>query len=248
MKYNPYTASSLGTFAQCPRKFKYYKIDKIKVPRVRTDALVRGELIHLFLEHNEDDLSKQIPRIKYLQKRDKGITKELVKESYDIFTRYKNGPIGKKYLSLKSLGRELKIALKIENKTLVPCKYDDPDAIYRGLIDAVFVDTDTDKVYIIDWKSGKDKSTGTYKQTPDQLLYYASWYFTNFPVDNISIVYAFVEHNTELKYELTRDRVKHYNKLLLKNISEVEKEQQFPKEESPLCDYCDYQDHCMKDF
>jgi RecB family exonuclease len=248
MKYNPYSASALGLFNQCPRKFKFYKIDKVKIPWIRTDALVRGELVHLLLEYYDKDINFQIQEIKKLQKKDTAINKDLIKESFNIYKRFKNTDLGKKLLSYKSLGREMKIALKIQDKILTPCDYSNKDAIFRGMIDSIFVDIQTDEVFIIDWKTGKDKSEGDYKQSPDQLLYYASWYFTNFPVDKISIMYVFVEHeNKYLKYELTRDRINYYNKMLLSNIAEVEREKEFPKIETALCDWCDYQDHCMKE-
>jgi RecB family exonuclease len=248
MKYNPYSASALALFEQCPRKFKFYKIDKVKVPWIRTDALVRGEIVHLLLEHYDKDKKFQIQEIKKLQKKDTAINKDLVKQSFDIYNRFRDTDLGKEILLYKPLGREMKIALKIQDKNLIPCDYKDKDTIFRGMIDAIFVNTETDEVFIIDWKTGKDKSTGDYKQAPDQLLYYASWYFANFPVDNISIMYVFVEHeNKYLKYDLSRDRLSHYNKMLLTNIAKCEREENFEKIESQLCDWCEYQDLCINE-
>ena len=44
--------------------------------------------------------------------------------------------------SFKTLARELPVALKIENGKLVPCEFLDKNVIYRGYIDACFVDLD----------------------------------------------------------------------------------------------------------
>jgi len=251
MKYNPYSASSLGVFEQCPRKFKYQKIDKIPVEFVKTDALIKGTLIHLLLEYNELSTKDKVQKIKNLKNskeyKNVHISNELIKESFSIYNNFKKNNLHKELFSKKSLGKEIPCALKIENKSLVPCNFFDKDIIYRGYIDAVFVDEETNIVYIVDWKTGKDKSTGDYKQTPDQLIYYAAWYFSKFPIDTIKVKYIFVEHGTELEYTMTKDRLPYYNKMLLSNISKIEKCQDFEKNETSLCDWCDFQDYCIKD-
>jgi CRISPR/Cas system-associated exonuclease Cas4 (RecB family) len=257
MKYNPYTASSLGIFAQCPKKFKYAKIDKIPVQSVETPALIKGKLVHLFLEHHElplIDKLKQVKKLKYqkryLNPEDNSkslITNDLIKESVKIYNNFIKTDLGKQILSYKKLAVELPCALKINDKKLEPSNFQDKDNIYRGYIDACFVNEKTDEVYIIDWKTGADKSKGDYQQSPDQLMYYATWYFTNFPVDTIYIRYVFVEHGTYLEFKMTRDRLKHYNAMLLKKVHEVENEEEFPKVHSALCDYCDFYEVCIKD-
>ena len=78
-------------------------------------------------------------------------------------------------------------------------------------------------------------------------MYYATWFFANFPVDTIYIKYVFVEHGTDLEFKMTRDRLKHYNAMLLKKVHEVENEEEFPKVHSALCDYCDFYEVCIKD-
>jgi len=42
--------SSISTYQACPRKFKYQKIDKLKIDTDQSEALVFGSLVHLFLE------------------------------------------------------------------------------------------------------------------------------------------------------------------------------------------------------
>ena len=71
MKYNPYSASSISTFLQCPRKFKYSKIDKIPVEFRETLALTKGKIIHSLLEHHNKSLKEKIE----ILKNDKDINK-----------------------------------------------------------------------------------------------------------------------------------------------------------------------------
>ena len=103
-------------------------------------------------------------------------------------------------------------------------------------------------VRIVDFKTGADRSQGQYKQKPDQLMNYASYWFTKFPVDTIIICYVFVEHNTTLEYTLTRDKLKAYNKALIAPIVKAERATSFPKELSPLCNFCEFYSHCNDDI
>jgi len=248
LKYAPYSASKLAVFDQCKRKFKYKYIDKIKTPFKPSVALTKGNIVHSFLEHHELSLADKILKIK----KEKQIiespffTKELIKECVNIYTNYLATKQGQDNFNNKTLGNELKIAL---NKKLEPCEYYSPDALFRGFIDRIDVDLNTDIVYIKDYKTGKNKSEGPYKLTFNQLMYYAAWYFAKFPVDTIIIKYDFVEHNHE-PYDkiLTRENLTKYKKFLVKSILGPEKCESWNKNITPLCDWCDFQRHCDMDM
>jgi len=249
MKYAPYSASRLATYEQCPRKFKYKYVDKIKLPfEEHSLALTRGKIIHHLLEyHNKLTLKESIDKLKFDDDINTSpyFTKEVIKECIQVYRKFVETDIAKSIFGDFELGTELKVAL---NKKLEPCEYLDKDTLFRGLIDRVVVDKTTDLVRIIDWKTGKDKSGSSgIKQTPDQLMHYGSWYFAKFPVDKIKIVYVFVEHNTTLEYTLTRERVQDYKKALLLPIIKAEKDEVFEKITSPLCDYCEFRDVCNGD-
>jgi len=249
MKFAPYTASKLNLFKQCNRRFKYKYVDKLPIHFVPTLPLTKGKIVHLFLEHHS------LPNKEKFQKliTDRDITKsefytkELVQECFLIYQNFTKTDLGKRLLLYKNLGNELHIGL---DKSTKETQYLSNDVMFRGIIDSVFVDTETNIIYCIDWKTGKDKSEGKYKQPPDQLLYYASWYFEKFPVDTIVISYVFVEHeNKELSYTLTRDNSNRYKKFLIKSIIAVEKENIFEKDETKvLCDYCEFQEYCENDL
>ena len=249
MKYAPYSPSAISTFQQCPRKFKFYKIEKVQVPKRDTKALTRGKIIHSFLEHQPVSWKEKID----ILKKDKDIrtskyfNKNIIKDCIKVYDDFIQTPLGKEIFSFKNLANELHCGLKIENKQIVPCGYNDMYAFFRGKIDAVFVNENTDEIYVIDWKTGKDRSDGIYKQNPEQLLYYGTWYFHNFPVDKINIKYIFVEHGTYLEYPMYRENMDQYNKVLLQNINNIEKCEDFYKVESGLCQYCDYYDLCNKE-
>jgi len=244
MKYSPYSASRIALWNQCPRSFKYSYIDKI--PREPQDdtPLKKGFCTHLFLENHTAKFSKE--KILKEIKKEK-IPKEIVIESKRIYNDFIQSSLGKKIFSYFPLGAELDVGLKIENKNIVTCDFLDPDCVFRGKIDYVCVDRETDKVFIIDWKTGKDRSAGQFAQKPDQLIYYAAWYFHNFPVDEIELMYVFVEHGTFSTYTMKRENLNTYIKFLLKNIRNIEVDSRFEKHITKLCDYCGWKKYCDGD-
>lgn len=244
MLYNPYSPSKIGSWESCPRKFKYRYIDKIKTPRLDKDYFTLGHIVHSLLEHSDKNTKEQIEFIKHDRDiiRSEFYTKDMVKKCFGIYNKFKNTSLGETLLSYKPLGKELSVAL---DKKLKPCDYNDKNALFRGYIDAVFGNEETDEIFIVDWKTGSDKSEGMYKQSPDQLLMYAAWYFNKMPVDKLIITYVFVEHeDKKMTFNLTRDNIDKYNKLLINKILRIEKDKVFDKTISRLCDDCEYKEHC----
>ena len=247
MLYNPYSPSKINSWESCPRKFKYQYIDKVPVPREDVIHFTRGKIVHSLLEHHDKTTQEKFNIIK----QDKDITrsafytKDVVKECFGVYNNFVKTDLGKELMALRPLGKELSIGL---NKKLEPCGYYDKDTLFRGLIDAILGNEETDELKIIDWKTGTDKSEGMYKQSPDQLLMYAAWYFNKMPVDKLTIDYVFVEHeNKHMPITLTRDSIDKYNKLLITKILRVEKDKVFDKNVTNLCEWCKFKDHCDAD-
>jgi CRISPR/Cas system-associated exonuclease Cas4 (RecB family) len=241
-KYAPYSWSRIQTYKQCPRKFKYQYIDKIPVEQKCQKALIKGKFIHSLLEHNGDiNELKKSDDYKEIQKSiGDCITKQDIKEFYEIYKTFTNTELYKKLNNNKTLFTELFIALD-EDLKIVP--YD--TALFRGYIDKVYVNPKTNKVYCIDWKTGKVNQ----KQTYGQLLFYSIGLFDKLPenIESIELVYVYVEHNKVQKKTVYRKDVEKYKKALLNTISKIEKDETFPKNESPLCDFCDFQELCSLD-
>ena len=276
MKYAPYSSSKIGLHKQCPRKFKYRYIDKLLAAFTHSEASTKGHIIHSLLEHHTKPLPEKIKIIKTDRDIQKSefYNKDLVKEGILAYNKFIETNLGREIFSMSNIGNELWCAL--DNK-LTPTEYHASNAMYRGKIDSIFVNNDikeilltegipegyelvetttvqkiqktNPEIHIIDWKSGKDNSDGLYKQKPDQLLQYAAWYFNKMPVDTIVIRYVFVEHeNAEVQYTLTRDNIDKYNTILVKGIIGAEQDTTWPKIEQPLCNWCEFQDHCINDI
>ena len=240
IKYAPYSFSKVSVHKQCPRKFRYKYLDKIKIKHTPQLHLERGLLLHLFMEHGIDyDKYKD----DWQYQKCKLLTTEVKGECEDIYNNFISSETGKWHKSLKTLFNELPIAL--DNK-LQPAEFDhdygrgEKDNLFQGFIDNVSVLEEKDLCVITDWKSGKISE----KIKWDQLLYYAIYMFSVIPQDNILLVLSYLEHKEKRFQLLKREDLNKYKKALINEIKNVENDNDFNKNVTGLCKYCDYEDIC----
>lgn len=123
-----YSYSKLSTYLQCPKKFKFSYIDKIKSDDLQ--CLVKGRNIHKQLELiNKDNFAESSP-----------IIKNFLNHNLDI----------KKQLFNNNIKKEFRFGL---NENLEPCKYN-KKSFYGGIIDLIYID---DILTLVDYKTGKYK-------------------------------------------------------------------------------------------
>ena len=248
LKYIPYSYSKIATYQLCPRKFKYFYIDKLEVkqqPQVHFD---RGKLFHLLLEYDGN-----LEKIKNTQdwneiKEHKLLDKSQIKEIIGIYKKFISTKPGKDIVNKKVFMKEFALGL---DKNLKITKYDSEDVLLRGYIDAAYLVQTNNEIrpdicILVDWKSGKYKSQE--EQTWYQLLWYSLGLFdANQELQKIILVYAYVEHNKINTKILKREDIERYKKTLYDNIQRIEQDTEFPKKETALCQYCDFEEICSKD-
>jgi len=81
-------------------------------------------------------------------------------------------------------------------------------------------------------------------------MFYAIYFFQRYPtINTIRISYVYVEHtNYENDIVLERKHLTRYQNDLINLINDVEKDEEFNKKESKLCDYCEFQKYCIEDY
>lgn len=221
MDFAPYSYSRLSVHKQCPRKFHYTYVMKLPKKPGDITPLLKGGAVHSILEnHPEKSSHKLAPKYIHIA---------------DNFLRTR---LGKRYLSESSI-REFSFGL-LSNFT--PTEYSDKKAVFRGSVDYICVIDG--RLHLIDWKTGKLKEEKW--QDFDQLMFYAVYFFHRYPnVDEIKISYVYVEHEDhENSITLHRDFLPSYRGQLKAQILETELDSEYPKSKGPLCNYCDFQEHC----
>lgn len=241
MKFAPYSWSKISTHQQCPRKFKYKYVDKLPTTFKPSIHLDKGKLVHLIFE-----LERDIPKIKahkdFIEVKNNGLLgAEGIKNCFKIHDDFAKGKIGSKILGYPRVFAELPLGL---DKDLNITKYEADDVLLRGYIDDArhFPDNDTAMI-CNDWKTGKLPR----EQKWGQLLYYSIGLFSRSPVDKILLNYLYVEHNHAESKIVHRSEIEKYKKALYTTIDIIETDEVYDKCETGLCNFCDFQDHCMQD-
>lgn len=239
MIHSPYSYSRISTYKQCPRKFKYHYIDKIKTEEVEHLALSRGGYLHDLIEHYGGSVSPTITEI---------FTIEKVQECDLIIDKFLSSNLGKEFVfgsgGIVEIGKETEIGLRITKDGVFPCSYHDDKVLVRGAIDKLGIMGNV--LLIFDWKSGRMKDPKYFDELQTQI--YAIWGFLTFPlIDEIHSHYVYIEHNTSNKYIYKRKYLNNYINNLKSPIKLAESDKTFNKQESKLCDYCEYQTICEKD-
>lgn len=205
--------SKIQCFEQCKNKYKLTYIDK--VPLTDQPHLNRGRVIHGMLESFNE---------------------------LEVVHNFLNSEIGKKYYDIiKNANKEVKVGLKVHDKKLVSCDFDDPSCIFHGVIDVAYNNI------LCDYKTGKAKLFD--EQDWSQLEAYALWAFLNNDYDEVKVSYLYIEHNVENSKIIKKSEVNDIAKRLLTRVSNIIKYDSKPFAEyniTALCDYCQCNQYCEK--
>lgn len=234
MKYAPYSFSKIHTFFECQKKFEFTYVNKISIDRDYEDPsyFKRGRFLHAYLADrlNGGDGSKlrrydvetniKMDLIEYA---DKTLEHDLISFTYTFDTN-----MVESYISL--------------DRNLEPTKIKDKSAL-GGYID--YYATQDDYGILVDWKSGKYHEEPNYSQ----LELYAIWAFQKFPhVNEIDLVFFYVEHNKFAIKTITPDDVEGLKLDLMAKIEIIENTEEFHTNESKHCVKCPFFNTCMEQF
>ena len=237
-KYKPYSFSKVSTFYQCPYKFKLKYIDKIKVPFETNIALEKGRYLHhliekKFLNENTKDFKFSLSK------------QEDIEKYHKIFEDFKNNPF---IDNLNKLDIEVEkgFSIDIENNEIKVGNYNNR-SLMRGYIDflGIYEKNDKKNCIIIDWKSGK------VPKEPNilQVEIYALWCFLYYDVEVINTCFYYIEHNIKKCFKFQKADIPYLKQRIIDKIGYIENENEFRKQPSALCDYCEMYKfgHCNGD-
>jgi CRISPR/Cas system-associated exonuclease Cas4 (RecB family) len=190
---------------QCARKYKFVKIDKLQDSS--GEAANRGKLLH---EEIETILKGGLPML-----------------SEDI--AYLDDKLSN-WIKLKAAS-EMTIAV---NKDWQPVLYNDPTAMFRGVID-LYLENGPEAT-IIDFKTGK------HRDYSDQVSVYAALVMSCKPhIEYVKTAIEFIDLAKCDEYKLiTRADLPSLQVSLKKRLETVEKDKIFAPNPSFLCNYCHF--------
>lgn len=224
MKYAPYSHSKIDTYVNCNYKFKLKYIDKI-YPDIDLSHLEKGKFVHYLLE--------TYPKWDY-SSYNCSIAEEVKKYYLEQLQKQASYGVLKDILHMPTIGCEIPFGLDIN---LNPVNYYDSSKVLGGYIDRVSKGEDC--IVISDYKTGKVKEY-QYFSNNHQIVLYAIWAFKVFNVDKVIGKYVYVEHDEIREFHFDRKYLKNYTKTFGKDIVSIEKDSEFIKKPSPLCESCEY--------
>jgi len=237
--------SSMGTFRQCPQKFKFSKIDGI--PDRPSEATLLGNFVHEILENfyvlpNEErsigaakGLAAQVWTNSGWEERVDGYVKpsEYRMFRWNAWWCIENLWKVENPKSISPLGieREVKGNLK--------------SAPVRGFIDR-YETTDNELICISDYKTGKTPAKSWVADKFIQLRIYAALMLPESPnVGKLKLLY--LKDGVSFSYEITPENnedIANYVEDTYMQVLSACETGDFPYSRSRLCDYCAYKSIC----
>ncbi len=243
-----YSHSRVSTFEQCRYKFKLQYIDKIKVDIPTTVEAFMGGLVHKALEKLYKDLSFQKINSKEsllkfyndLWKREWTDDILIVKKEYKAGNYRK---MGERYISdyydrFKPFNQMRIMGLETEDKLTLP----DGNKWHVRIDKLGFKDG---TYYLCDYKTNSRMKNQEEADEDRQLAMYSIWVKNRFKdAKKVMLTWHMLAFDKDAVSERTDKQLKELQQETINTIKEIEKCKEFPRNVTPLCNYCVFKSIC----
>lgn len=235
--------SALETYQQCPLKYKFQEIDRIKVPKSK--EAVFGSVVHDTMKfiHKPGILSPTLdqamehfsnswnPAVFDSEMEERAAFSQGIKIIQEYY--HKNNPANFNIIDLETRF-QIEIG-KDKNKHVV-----------SGIIDRI--DKIEDGYEIIDYKTTKKMPSQEKVDHDLQLSVYLNAFLSRYPkeaenLDKVKVSLYYLKHGVKLSSTRTAEHLEQSKQLFLDTIKIIETGK-FEPVVSPLCDWCGYQNRC----
>jgi putative RecB family exonuclease len=247
-----YSHSRVSTFENCPYKYKLQYVDKVEPDITETIELFMGKRVHETLEKLYKNLKfkKSISKATLLKFYRDNWEKEysddilVVKEELTA-NNYKK--MGKKfiedYYEKYKPFNQLTI-LDLETQDIMTL----PDGNQWHVRIDKFACDDKGNYYVCDYKTNATMKDQEEADSDRQLAMYSIWVKDKFKdAKSVKLLWHMLAFNKEVISERTPEQEKKLQEdvmQLIKKIEKAVKEERFPRNQSPLCNYCGYRNQC----
>jgi len=250
-----YSHSRLSTFEQCPLKFKFKYIDKIKPEIEQTIEGFLGNKVHEVLETIYTETAKnkifqldEVIKI-YSEKWNKDFNPKIkITKKENSIESYFNKGINflinyfVKYSPFKDK------TIETEKKILVNL---DLEGKYKlqGYIDRLVHNKETNILEIHDYKTGSFLKSQEELDKDRQLALYSMGVRSEFPeAKEVHLIWHFLAFNKKMVSTRTQFQLDQLKQETIELIKKIEATKQFQKNESALCNWCEFQNYCNNHY
>lgn len=236
--------SSLETYKNCPLKYKFREIDKIKEPKSK--EAVFGTLVHATMKFIHDPAIVAPSVVQALDFFSKNWNTEVWENELEERSAFAQGvQMIQRYYethdpSLATIvDLESRFSLEIGDETV-------GKHVVSGIIDRI--DRTKDGYEIIDYKTTKKMPSQEKVDHDLQLSIYLKAFLHRYPkeierLDSITVSLYYLKHGVKLSSKRTKEQLSELDPLFLSVIADIEAGK-FDPILSPLCDWCGYQSIC----
>jgi len=259
--------SALDTFRQCPLKYKFQVIDKIKAPKSK--EAVFGNKIHKALEffHSKQPVSPTLDELlNYLKEIWPASSDASLAESKRASRGGESDVFGDEQTDMIYFSEAIKILknyyehyLKIKDKFTVldtetrfevlleNPKNKDQKCLLAGIIDRI--DKTREGIEVIDYKTSKRFPAQNDVDNSLQLSLYClgvinRWpEFAKYGIEKLKLTLYFLKHHETITTRRTKEQLEGIQEKVWELLGETEKSE-FQPIPSALCDWCGYRKLC----
>ncbi len=246
-----YSHSRLSAFENCPLKYKFRYIDKLRTDVSQSIEAFMGDMVHQTLEKVYTDAKFQ----KFMTAKEaKEYLKQLWKKNWNdsiVIVRKEYGPSNYLKMALKFIEDYFKkydvandgITIGLEERVVINL---DKQGRFKlqGYIDRLACHNDTE-YHIIDYKTNSHLKIQDQLDNDRQLALYQLAVQHNYrDAKKILLKWRFLAFNKELTSIRTREELKALKKDTIQLIKQIEKTKEFKPKVSRLCDWCEYRQIC----
>ena len=256
-----YSHSRLSTFEQCPKKFKYKYLDKLKPEIENTIESHLGNSVHKTLEwiyNNTKETNKELSQrddpkgpkiddiiVKYIEEWQKEFSENIliVKKQLTAKDYFNKGirfliDYYSKHFPFKDG------TIECEKRILI--ELGDEEYQIQGFIDRLVYNLETGEYEIHDYKTGNTLPKQEHLNKERQLALYSLAIKEIYGKDKeILLVWHFLAHNKIMKSKRTNSQLENLKKETIELIKKLESTKEFPRNKSMLCNWCEYKNICF---
>lgn len=240
-----YSHSRLSSFEQCPLKYKYSYIDRIRSGRKTVEAFM-GNRFHEAMEHLYGRLSFEKPDLDALRRLYEGAWEK--KWSDDIvLVRSDRTAEDYRAIGLKALEDYFRRHEPFEEGQILGVERDvraDLDGTGRYRVRCIIdrlMRRDDGRVEIHDYKTSSLLPTQADVDGDRQLALYEIAVRQAWPdTESVDLVWHYVSFDTELRSRRSPEQLEELSERTKSLIEGIEATTDFPPRESSLCEWCDH--------
>jgi CRISPR/Cas system-associated exonuclease Cas4 (RecB family) len=238
--------SALETYRNCPLKYRYQAIDKLKEPKSK--EAVFGTLVHSTMKFVYEPALISPSLEQALDHFSRGWNSEVWENELEERAAFAQGvAMIQKYYRANNPQDATVVTLESNFSLDIahPAKPATTHTI-RGIIDRI--DKTADGYEIIDYKTAKKMPSQEFVDQHLQLSLYLKAFLARYPqeidnLSNITVSLYFLKHGVKLSSTRTLEDLRKVDDLFLEVIDLIE-DGRFEARVSPLCDWCGFQRIC----